>query len=54
MQDLIGWGFEGLLSRTAVHAVARMGKTRGQRNKRNFTRRDIRNTRVPDLVDLLV
>jgi hypothetical protein len=38
VQDLIGWGFEGLLSQTAMHAVARMGKTREQRNKRNFTR----------------
>jgi hypothetical protein len=35
VQDLNGRGFGGLLSRTAVHTVAGMGKTRGQRNKRN-------------------
>jgi hypothetical protein len=29
MQDLNGWGFGGLLSRTTVHAVVGMGKTSG-------------------------
>ena len=32
VQDLNGWGFGGLLSRTVVHAVAGMGKTREQCN----------------------
>jgi hypothetical protein len=32
------WGFEGQISRTAMYAVAGMGKTRGQRSKRNFAR----------------
>jgi hypothetical protein len=40
MQDLNGRGFGGLLSRTAVHAVAGMGKTRGRHNKRNFLLRE--------------
>jgi hypothetical protein len=38
MQDLNGRDFGGLLSQTAMHAVVRMGKTRGQRSKGNFTR----------------
>ena len=37
VQDLNGRGFGGLLSRTAVHAIAGMGKTREQRS--NGTRR---------------
>jgi hypothetical protein len=60
MQDLNGRGFKGLLSRTTVHAVAGMGKTRGQRIKRNFflrereRERERRNTLILDLVSLLV
>jgi hypothetical protein len=38
VQDLNGRGFGGLLSQTAMHAVARMGKSRGRRNKRNIAR----------------
>jgi hypothetical protein len=30
VQDMNGQGFRGLLSRTAVHTVAEMGKTREQ------------------------
>jgi hypothetical protein len=36
--DLNGRGFRGLLSRTTVHTVAGMEKTRGRCSKRNFTR----------------
>jgi hypothetical protein len=38
VQDLSGWGFGGLLSRTAMHAVAGMGKSRGRCSKRNYGR----------------
>jgi hypothetical protein len=59
MQDLNGRGFRGLLSQKTVHAVAGMGKSRGQRSKRNFLRerereRDRRNALILDLVGLLV
>jgi hypothetical protein len=54
VQDLNGRGFEGLLSRTAVHAVAGMGKTRGWRSKRNWFARETEGTPIPDLVGLLV
>jgi hypothetical protein len=37
VHDLSEWGFKGLLSWTAVHAVIVMGKTRGWCNKRNWT-----------------
>jgi hypothetical protein len=45
VQDLNGRGFRGLLSRTAMHAVAGVGKTRGQRSKENFGR-EIEGTRT--------
>jgi hypothetical protein len=38
VHDLNGQSFGGLLSRTAVHAVSGMEKTRGRRSKINFTR----------------
>jgi hypothetical protein len=38
VQDLDGQGFRGLLSRTAVHTVTGMGKTRGRHNRRNIGR----------------
>jgi hypothetical protein len=40
MQDLDGWGFGCLLSQKVVHVVTRMGKTRGQHNKRNLVARE--------------
>jgi hypothetical protein len=46
MQNLNGRGFRGLLSRTAVHAFARMGKIREQHNKRNLVARDIERTHM--------
>jgi hypothetical protein len=59
VQDLSGWGFGGLLSQTAMHVVAGMGKSRGQCSKRNYGRerereRERTNAHVPDLVGLLV
>jgi hypothetical protein len=39
-----GRGFGGLLSWTAVHAVAEMGKTRGQHIKRNWVVRETEGT----------
>jgi hypothetical protein len=35
VQDLDRRGFRGLLSRTTMHTVVGMGKTRGRRYKRN-------------------
>jgi hypothetical protein len=46
MQNLNGRGFRGLLSRTAVHAVARMGKIRERHSKRNLVARDIERTHM--------
>jgi hypothetical protein len=54
VQDLNGRGFGGLLSRTAVHAVAEIGKTRGRPSKRNWFARETEGTPIPDLVGLLV
>jgi hypothetical protein len=53
VQDLNEWGFGGLLSRMVVHAVARMRKTIGRRNKRNVAR-ETEGTPILDLVGLLV
>jgi hypothetical protein len=41
LQDLDGRGFGGLLSRTAVHAVAGMGKAREQHNKGNLVAKEV-------------
>jgi hypothetical protein len=38
VQDPNGRGFGSLLFWTSVHAVSRIGKTRGRRSKRNFVR----------------
>jgi hypothetical protein len=54
VQDLNGRGFGGLLSRTVVHAVAGMGKTREQRHQTELRTRDSRNAPARDLVGLLV
>jgi hypothetical protein len=53
VQDLSGGGFGGLLSRIAVHAVAGMGKTRGQQSKKIFAR-ETEGALAPDLVGLIV
>jgi hypothetical protein len=38
VQDLDEWGFGSLLSRTVVHIVVGMEKTRGQHNKETHGR----------------
>jgi hypothetical protein len=54
VQDLNRQSFGGLLSLTAMHAVAGMGKTREHRLQKELHKRDRRDALAPDLASLLV